>query len=237
MQTRKDVYGQVAGLVGDPYFDWLTPEYFSPLCQTAYEDAILYLEGSCSPFIERVVVIPGVQVGIDESDLVVNANPNNTYPLAQLVEPRYVDFKIAGSPNIGYKPVQECTILPDTCTQVMPGVFDIRVRGDFRPVPLLKDDDVVQVHPLAAHALAYSIGALIGVERPNDGWALNYGKLGQAAWDEIARKLVQQQQHNTFRLGSPNRANSQRGRTGWNLSLQGNMGWEWRGFGLYLKLI
>lgn len=234
MQTRKDVMGQVAGLVGDPMFDWLTPEYFSPLCQTTYEEAIMYLEGTCSPYIEKVILVPGVTIGVDESNLVPFAGGEKTPPLAGLVEPRKVDFRVTGT--VGpWKPVQECTILPDTPPQVGPGTFDIRVRGDFRPAPLTTDDSVVEIHPLAAHALAYSITALIGMERPNQSWVDNYGKRAQSAWDEIASKLTQQQQHLTFRLGSPNRGGARGNR--FNYNLQGNMGWEWRSFGLYLKLI
>lgn len=237
MQTRLDVFSQVGGLTGVTYGDddWLNDEYLSPKCQTAYEQAIVYLEGSCSPYIERVVLIPSVAIGVDETNLVPYASPANVYPLNGLMEPRYVDFKPAGSPNNQYKPVTECTILPDTPPQVTPGNFDIRVRGDFRPAPLTSNASVVEIHPLAAHALAYSIVALIGMERPNQAWADNYGKQAQNAWDEIARKLSQQQQHLQFRLGSPNRGGG-RGR-GWQYNLQGNMGWEWRSSGLFLKLI
>lgn len=237
MQNRKNVMGKVAGLVGDAYYDWLTEEYFSPLCNQAYDQAISYLEGSCSPYIERVVMIPAVSIGVDESNLVpfaVGQGPQQTYPLDGLMKPRTVDFKPAGTPNSAYKPVQEYSILPDSANQVTPGTFDIRVRGDFRPKALLKDDDIVEVHPNAAHALAYSIGALIGMERPNSGWVQNYGAQAQNAWDEIAADLTRQQQHLTFRLGSPNRGGNRRG---FNLNLQSNMGYEWRSFGLYLKLV
>lgn len=239
MQTRKDCMGKVAGLVGDPYFDWLTPEYFSPLCNQAYEEAIMYLEGTCSPYIEKVVIVPAVTIGVDESNFVTygtvsGGGQEKTYPLGGLVEPRHVDFRPTGSTQ-NWKPVQECAILPDCPQQVTPGTFDIRVRGDFRPGPLVSDDSVIEIHPLASHALAYSIGALIGMERPNQGWVENYGARAQSSWDEIARKLTQQQQHLSFRLGSPNRG-GQSGR-GFNYNLRANMGWEWRSFGLYLKLI
>ena len=238
MQTRKDVFSQVGGLVGVVYGDddWLNDEYLSPKCQTAYEQAIMYLEGSCSPYIERVVEIPSVPVGVDPNNLVPFASGPNVYPLSSLVEPRLIDFKPANSPQNQYKPVKECQVLPDTPGQVTQGLFDIRVRGDFRPAPLTTNDSVVELHPLAAHALAYSIAALIGMERPNQAWVENYGKQAQAAWDEIARKLSQQQQHLTFRLGSPNRGGNRQG-MGWNYNLQGNMGWEWRSYGLYVKLI
>jgi hypothetical protein len=243
MQTRADVFSQVGGLVGVTYpdDDWLTDEYLAPKCNTAYEQAIMYLEGSCSPYIEKVVEVPSVPVGVDENNLVPygvvsGGSQVQTYPLSGLVEPRFVDFKTAGAPANQYKPVQECTILPDSPQNVLSGVFDIRVRGDFRPAPLTTNASVVEIHPLAAHALAYSIAALIGMERPNDAWVLNYGKQAQDAWDIIASKLTQQMQRQSFRLGSPNRGGRQRG-PNWNLGLQGNMGWEWRSFGLFVKLI
>lgn len=241
MQTRKDVFNQVGGLTGVTYGqdDWLNDEYLSPKCQTAYEDALVYLQGACSTNIEKVVEIPSVPVGVDPNNLTpfaVNAGNNKTYPLAYLLKPRYVDFKPANAPRNQYKPVQECTILPDTPGQVTQGLFDIRVRGDFRPQALTTDDSVVEVHPLAAHALAFSIVALIGCERPNEGWVKEYGPQAQSAWDAIIADLQRQQQHQTFRLGSPNRANNSR-RNGWNFNLQGNMGYEWRGFNLYIQLI
>lgn len=200
--------------------------------------AIAYLEGTCSPYIERIALIPSVTIGVDESNLTpfaIGEGEQKTYPLKGLMKPRVVDFKAAGTPNNQYKPVVDCSILPDTPSQVSPVNVDIRVRGDFKPRPLLTDDDVVEVHPNGAHALALSIVALIGCERPNQGWVDNYGKQAQDAWDQIAADLSRQQQHLTFRLGSPNRPSHDRQR--WNFNLQGNMGWEWRSFGLYLKLI
>ena len=229
---------RVASLAGDPYLDWLTEEYFSGFCNQAYDQAIQYLEGTCSPYIEKVVVIPAVQVGVDETNLVPYGTTAaggvvKQYPLKQLVKPRVVDFKTPGSPSSHYKPVKEFSILPDSVQQVTPATYDIRVRGDFKPAPLLKDDDLVEIHPNGGFALAFSIMALIGMERPNGGWVQNFGSQAQDAWDQIAADLIRQGQHLTFRIGSPNRSGN-RG-SGW--ALQGAMGWEWRGYGLYLKLI
>jgi hypothetical protein len=240
MQTFWDVKSRLAGLLGDPQFDWLTDDYVLPLCNQAYDQSIVYLQGTCSPFIEKTVVIPSVTIGQDESNLVpfaVGAGNNKTYPLKDLMEPRFVDFKPAGSANCFYKPVTECQILPDTSNLVTPVTVDIRVRGDFRPAPLTTDDSIIEVHPLAAHALAFATAAVIGMERPNDGWVKNYGPQGENAWDQIAAKLVTQQQRLTYRIGSPNRADTSSRRNQWNLNLQGNLGWEWRSFQLYVKLI
>ena len=243
MQTRGDCFSRVGGLVGVTYpdDDWLTPEYLAPKCNQAYDEAIMYLELSCSPYIEKVVIIPNVNVGVDENNLTPygvtsGAGQETTYPLAQLVEPRYVDFRISGQPG-PWKPVMECSIMPDTPPQVMAGTFDFRVRGDFRPAPLTSDDSVIEIHPLAAHALAYSIGALIGSERPNDAWASQYATQAKEKWDIISAKLTTQMQGQTFRLGSPIRGNRGGRGLGWSYNLQANIGYEWRSFGLYVKLI
>lgn len=228
---------KVSGLCGDPSFDWLTVEYFSPLCEIAYEWAISYLKGSCSPYIEKVIVVPGVPLGADPSNLV----PNNTatggnsanYPLKQLVTPRYVDFKLPNTPANQFRPAKEFSILPDSVQQITPQTYDIRVRGDFLPQPLVNDDSVIEVHPNAGHALAFSIMALIGAERPNQAWAEYYGVESVKAWDEIASDLIRQQQRLPFRLGSPNR----QGRAGFGWNLQGCVGWEWRSFNLLVKLV
>ena len=72
--------------------------------------------------------------------------------------------------------------------------------------------------------------ALIGMERPNAAWVANYGGEGKDALSKIGAQLSRQQQRNTFRLGSPNH-------NGGGFNLSGSMGWEWRSYGLYVKLI
>jgi hypothetical protein len=231
--------GKVAALCGDPFFDWLTEEYFSPLCQTAYDMAIQNLEGTCAPYIEKVVVVPAVQLGVDENNLVTsgakNQQGNQQYPLGRLVKPRYVDFKLPNTPANQFKPAKEFSILPDSVTQITAQTYDIRVRGDFLPAPLTTDDSILEIHPNAAHALAFSVMALIGAERPNDGWTQKFTPLAEAAWEQIADDLQRQQQRLTFRIGSPNRQGERGICTTWNL--QGTVGWEWRSYGLYLKLL
>jgi hypothetical protein len=233
MQTRKDCQLKTAGLVGDPYLDWLTEEYFSPLCNTAYDQAIQYLTGTCAPNIEKVVIVPGVQLGPDENNLIPSSISTAKNPVGTLVKPRYIDFQLPGTTR--WLPAREFSILPDSLVQITPQTYNIRVRGDFMPAPLTSDDSLIEIHPNAAHALAYSVAALIGAERPNDGWTTKYGALAQNAWDEIGADIQRQQQHLTFRIGSPNRQN----RSGyvWGPNLQANVGWEWRSYRLYLKLI
>ena len=87
MQTAGDVKMKVAALIGDPELDWLTDAYFYPLCNTAYQTATTDLSLQCSPYIERVVTIPGIPVGVDENNLGPNAQVPSAKPLQYLVKP------------------------------------------------------------------------------------------------------------------------------------------------------
>lgn len=232
MQTAGQVKGTVAALVGDPDLDWLTDGYFYPLLNQAQNSAINTLALTCSPYIEKVVTVPGVQLGSDENNLGPNAQVAGQMPLQYLKKPRRLQWKPTGTPPSRYRAVHEFSILPNSVLQVTPLTVDIEVRGDFMPSPLTKDSDVVQVHPNMGPALAFLTAAIIGMERPNEGWTENYGGQGLNGLQEIAADLTRQQQHVTMRLGSPNR-----GAGGGNFNLSGNVGWEWRSFGLYVKLL
>lgn len=240
MQTAGDVLGQVTSLTGDMDHEYLEPDYFYPKLNTAYQNAINYLKGSCSPYIEKVIIIPGVPVGVDPSDLV----PYNTatggatalYPLDGLMEPRYVDYKLPGTHANQFRPAKEFRIMPDSVQQVTAQTYDIRVRGDFLPSPLVNESSRIELYPNCAHALAYSVMVLIGAEKPNEAWTEQFLPLAQSAWDLILADLVRQQQRLSFRLGAPNR----QGRSGWGFypySLQGCVGWEWTSFQLNVKMV
>jgi hypothetical protein len=234
MQTVGDVKKKVASLVGDPDLDWLTDDYFLGFANIAYEGAINSLALTCSPYIEKVVTVPGINVGADENNLGPNAQQAAQLPLKYLKKPRFLQWKQTGAPSSRYREVKEFSILPNGRSQVAPLTVDIEVRGDFMPPPLTQDTDIVQVHPNMGPCLALMIGALIGMERPNQGWVEAYGTEGKDQLGKIEADLSRQQQHLTFRLGSPNHQN-RGGGNGWNLS--GSMGWEWRSFGLYVKLL
>jgi hypothetical protein len=237
VQTLKDAYGEVASLFGDPEEDTLTPGYFIPLANTAYQWALQYLKGSCSPYIEKVVIVEGVSVDGDENSLTPsNQNATQTYPLKYLITPKWVDYKLSGTTN-KWRRAREYAILPDSAYSLPGNTYDIRVRGDFMRAPLTSMDSVLEIYPNCAHALAMSIMALIGLERPNQAWADMYQPMALQAWQEIYADLVRQQQRLSWRLGSPNRVD-RRG-TYYNLPqapLQGTLGWEWRSFIMYVKL-
>src|SRR5579885_1106233 len=235
MDTRADVVGMVAGLVGDPDRDWITDSYLNPLIQVVWKAQLLYLKGSCSPYIEDVVLIPGVNVGVDPSALTPSAIQGAPDPLQRLVTPRLVDFKPAGAPANQYRPANEFGVLPDTVQQISNQNYDLRIRGDVQPKCPVEDSDTVELHPMMGVALAQGVAAQIGAERPNDGWYQKYGEQATETLDNIAADLIRQQQHLTFRVGGANRGG--RANNGFSWNLQGSVGWEWRSNKLYVQLV
>lgn len=240
MQTAGEVLGQVASLTGDIDREYLEPDYFYPKLNSAYQNQINFLKGSCSPYIEKAIIIPGVPVGVDPSNLV----PYNTatggatanYPLKQLVEPRWIDYKLPNTPANQFRPARKFRIMPDSVQQVTAQTYDIRVRGDFLPSPLVNEDSVIELYPNCAAALAFSVMALIGAEKPNEAWVEQFKPLSDDAWDLILADITRQQAGLSFRIGSPNR----QGRSGWGFypySLQGCVGWEWTSYQLNIKMV
>jgi hypothetical protein len=236
MNTLLDVKVRVKSLVGDTDGDFCTDAYLLPLINQAYDQAINYLCGTCSPFITQLQVAPNVALGT--STLAELQKPDE--PLFGLVNPLDIEVKQAGQPELNYVMGTRKDILPNTsnyapnqplqnwfgkfCWEwrsyilyITPLSFaaDIRVRGEFRPPALVKDSDPIAIHPLMTVALAYSTAALIGSERGNAAYIQNYGQQGTNTLDDISAILVRQQQGTSSRVGRINSSRGGRARGQW----------------------
>jgi len=221
MGTAGDVRKRVGALLGDPDFDWLTQQYFYPMLQQVYEQQISYLTGTSNPFDQKRVFVGNLDAGT--TDLTPYFKTPDK-PLYGLYFPRLIWWKQAGLPENYYRQMQVYNSLPDLWpsangpasynTQagyewrgnfifITPFAFniDLRVLGDFLPSPLTKDADVIGVHPMMVHPLAYGTAALIAAERGNQDWVQAYSSQAMASLDEVAAQLVRQQQKNNFRVG------------------------------------
>lgn len=222
--TLKDVKAKVRQLCSDFDGAWLDDETLVPLINQIYEQQVSYLAGTCSPYITKLAVVPNVQPGTTSL-----ANQQQNGPVQQLqglIKPRYLDSKLAGTPDVNYCRMKEFDVLPNVGAGYpvvkggwewrsfilwllpLPNAVDIRVRGDFMPPPLIKDTDFLVVHPNMAHATAYGTAALAAATVGNQGWITNYGAQATLTLDDISAQLVRQQGAVTFRLG---RMNSGRG--------------------------
>lgn len=225
--TYLSVKQKVRSLLGDQYADWLTDQELQEPTNQVYEQQISYLAGTCSPFDSKVVTVPNVPVGATT----LQPYQQTGQLLAGLYKPRRVEWKQPGTPNNYFIELMECDILPDVIAGNVPyGIsgawewrsyviyltpasqaMDVRVRGDFQPPPLVKDTDILIVHPLMAHSTAYGVASLLAAQRGNSAWETSYGAQATSTLDEIAAQLVRQQQKLTFRVGSPNGRNQRQG--------------------------
>lgn len=221
MNQLSDVKARARALVGDPDGDFCTDAYLTPLINQALDESVNYLEGSCSPFIESVIEAVNMPAGTTNfADVQKVGNK-----WAGLMNPLYLEAKQAGMPPTQYMQILRADKLPDVdpAQGVAPYaraywewrswiIFitplnyaaDFRIRGEFRPSPLLKDSDIIPIHPLFAGALAYQTAALIGMERGNQGYVQSYGPRAESTLDDIAAELVRQQQGTSSRLGRMN---------------------------------
>jgi hypothetical protein len=90
--------------------------------------------------------------------------------------------------------------------------YDLLVDARFNPPPLVKNQDVLVVHPDAEIAVSAATLALVGVEAGNEGYQEEGDAAYQSAADDIAAQLILEKQGRTARAGS---ANMRRNRRGW----------------------
>jgi len=209
MRNLEDVKARVRSLLGDPDGQWITDDYAVPLINQIYEQQLSFLEQTGSAYLTKSVPCPGIDAGI--SDL---TELQEDGPLKDLVDPLQMWWKIAGAPVIQYMPVKEFEVLLDAeqaypqgawwpaggmaykwesyILSITPQNFnvDLLVRGEFDPPALVKDSDLIQVHPHLCHSLAYGTAALMAAERGNPGWQQAYGPQATATLDEIAGQLT-----------------------------------------------
>jgi hypothetical protein len=222
------VKARVRSLIGDPDADFATDAYLLPLINQALDRAVNYLEGTCSPFITQLQVATNIPLGT--SDLTEQQKPGQ--PFYGLVNPLDLEVKQTGLPELNYVMGRRYDILPNS-TNYAPGnpamnfwgkfgwewrsyviyitplafPFDIRIRGEFRPPALVKDSDIITIHPQMVAALSFMTAALIGGERINASYVQNYGQQATETLDDISATLVRQQQGTSSRVGRMGRGN------------------------------
>jgi hypothetical protein len=233
MATLKDVKERVRSILGDQDADWATDAYLIPIINHVYDLQVLYLSDTCSPYITKLVVQPNLPTGT--TDLAQFQNDVDE-PLWGLFNPFRLEWKQCGQPDHYYRKAEGGPgfILPDVDLNnsqprvslcwtwmsfiayltPMPFPIDVRVYGEFQPPPLLKETDVVTVHPLLKAPLAEDSAACALRERSNAGQMQAYKLEGTAALDNVANLLVRGGQQVPVRLGKAHGGRN-RLRTAW----------------------
>lgn len=221
INTFAEVKGEIRSLIGDPDGDFATDAYLTPLVNIVQKKAVNYLEGTCSPFITKIVDVPNIPAGY--TSFIKEQKAGGT--LVGLFNPLIIEFKQAGMPINTYCEAIKTNRLPNIAPDANPttrGMYwemrsfvlyltpltyiaDFQVRGEFRPAPLLLDDDIIAVHPMLSTVLAFGTAALIGAERGNQSYVTNYQPQAEQILEDVASELVRQQQGPPTRLGKMNR--------------------------------
>jgi hypothetical protein len=231
--TLGGVKATVRAILGDQRKSWLTDDYLNPIVQHVFRLIILELLKTCSPFITKVVTLPGGPqyplLPPGTTDLSAWQNDAQKVSLYGLMEPLRLDWKVSGQPDSSYVEVRKTDVLPNFTPASptplgrmywewrkmviyltpLPYLFDLRVRGEFLPDPLIKEDQVIPLHPLMGTVLAEHTAACADRERVNPGSMQLYQVVGDSALENIANALVRDTQDTTTRVA---RASSRRAR-------------------------
>lgn len=220
---------------------WLNDGYLTPKINYAYRFMYLYIKNATGANLEKMVEIPaaldpnGNPITQGLTSLAAYQQPGKY--LDGLYDPLEVWWKPAGAPELAYRQMREKkTILPGQSIPrsvptsslwgnsmqwtwrgnqlfITPCSFpiDILVDGRFNPPALVKDTDVLIVHPDMETCVTPQTISIIGIESGNAGWT-GIDPKAEAAADNIVAEIIRGKQGVTARAGSNN--HRQRG-CGW----------------------
>lgn len=228
MNQLFDVKAKARTLIGDPEGDFATDDYILPFINIAYENAVNYLANTCSPFMTSSRLVLNVPQGTtDFTNFQVapatgaQAAGQTGAPLLGLRKVLRIQWKQAFQPENCYCDAHECKDLPNITPQnyitgqrvyyewqrykllLTPLSFnaDFKVKGEYAPPPLLKNEDYVQIYPSMTSALAFMTAAMIGGERVNASYITSWGQQATTTLDDISADLVRGEQGTSQRVG------------------------------------
>lgn len=228
MGTLRDVKASVRALIEDPE-GYISPD--ADLVQKinlVYKSAIGRLANYGSPNIEQQIPLLNVPAGTTTlSTYQVQQPPGQRAglagsPLAGLINPLLIEWKQANQPENCYC---EARFVDEYLPHVVPGNYingmgvwwtwrawqlyitplgfpaDFLVTGEFKPAPLLKDEDKVAVHPMMDDYLAYATAAMIGASKVNASYIQTWTALADVTMDDVIGWLVRKDQGGICRVG------------------------------------
>lgn len=242
MNNLKELKSKIRALVEDGDIDWTDDDYLVSKIAIVYDDAVNYLMNTCSPFITAQITVPNVSFGT--TDLTsfqvapatgAQAAGQQGAPLLGLINPLDIWYKQAYQPENNYIHCRETKDLPFITPSnyvmgqtvywewrayklfVTPLSFnaDFLVKGEFKPPPLLKDTDIVQIHPSMTSALAYMTAAMIGGSRVNASYLQTWEAQASRTLDDISAQLTRKEQSTSQRVGRMGGRGGGVGRRGW----------------------
>ena len=199
LQTLK---ARIRALVDDPNATYTTDDFLLPLINQKYEELYNRLRLGGTEFDERDVVLPSVPAGTPD----LSTYAATGQPLELLVQPRMLEWKLAGNPDSFYLRAEFLGKVRDITPQplidswewrsqviyITPAtvVVDLRVTGDFLFSALVSDADILAAAKNIGHIVAYGTAALIGINRGNPDWIKNYTDKEEGTFDDLNQLLV-----------------------------------------------
>jgi hypothetical protein len=237
LNTLFDVKQTIRSVVGDDDQQWTPDSYLLPKINFAYSTQTLYIKRATGQNLEQVVEIPDSVDGNGNSTsrgrTSLAALQQKGGPLFGLYDPLYLWWKPAGAPETYYRIATYQEPMPFAhLAQPTPGgpvywtkrsnvIFmtpigfpcDLLVDGRFNPPPLVKDEDVLVVHPdMHTAVTAATIGLIGQFDTGNQMFSEGGVALVEQCADDIVALLTMDKQGRTARAG---RANGRMGRRGW----------------------
>lgn len=235
MNTLGDVKKTVRSLVGDDEGSWTGDSYLVPKINFAYRTAYLKIKTATGQALEQGIEIPDFADANNNdgtkglTSLAAFQQPGK--PLEGLYQPLFLWWKPAGAQPRFYRECVEKQTLPSSLPLVgswftqmyftwrsnqllvtpINAPIDLLVDGRFNPPPLVKDEDVLVVHPDMETAVSPLTLAVIGTEAGNTGFQSQGQAAADIAIDNICNLLTLAKQGYTARAGRM----AQGSRLGW----------------------
>lgn len=225
MWTLGRVKEEVRSNLDDPQGSYTGDAFIVPKIQAVYEKFASELSSTESGYDVGLVELIAVGAGTPN----LSAFQGAGQALGALVNPTRIDWKFTGLTPDNYDKIPgPKDILPDVIPVANPtawefrqyviwltpatSVVDLRVRGEFDPIPLTDDNSILTLHPRIGFAVACQVSANIAKVRGNKDWVTQYTQDALDAYDDIAQALVRADSPRVRRVGRMTRRN--RGRTG-----------------------
>ena len=204
-----DIISRVQFLCDDIDGTYVTVEYVSAGMQHAYDWLFNKMALVDSQFDQYVVELPGVQAGVPD----LSAYQADGQPLALLLQPRMIRWKLPGQDKTYYRradgPLTLPRDMPDSGYPMIDSwawsrhnillskfstALDIEITGDFLFDPLTAPDSQILLAKNLNRCFACKLASEVGKARGNDKWVTLYSADADEAYDDVAIAMVKARQ-------------------------------------------
>lgn len=211
-----DVIKRVQNKLGDPDATYITDDLVLGHIQGAYDDLYNELRLAGFQWDQMRLELPGVASGTPN----LSQYQATGKPLAALVQPRYIEWKLTGMDPTNYRladgPLDAVRDVPvggaprlDSWAWLRGVVYlanfnaalDLRITGEFLFDPITGVDNQVAILRDAGQALVYLTCESIGDALPNPGWSTKFGAKAADQVDLLKINMTRANQAKTRRVG------------------------------------